>query len=137
MRTTTKLLLSTGAGALAALVSCADTSEAVAPNTDDSVRLDAGADALLTPDACQGDPDACVPDPCAAVEFWDLTNRQDWHACELQQRGTASPAFRAGRYANNEASVHAFDLMCADRYLGDAFASRRTVREDYRTSRAS
>ena len=29
-------------------------------------------------------------DPSYAVDFWDLTNRQDWHVCELQQRGTRS-----------------------------------------------
>jgi phenylpropionate dioxygenase-like ring-hydroxylating dioxygenase large terminal subunit len=73
-------------------------------------------------------------DPGPAIEFWDLTNRQDWHACELQQRGTASGAFRAGRFANNEPSVHAFDAMCADRYLGDAFVTGRTIRDDYRLS---
>ena len=27
-------------------------------------------------------------DPSDAIAFWDLTNRQDWHVCELQQRGT-------------------------------------------------
>ena len=26
-------------------------------------------------------------DPGYAVEFWDITNRQDWHACESVQRG--------------------------------------------------
>jgi phenylpropionate dioxygenase-like ring-hydroxylating dioxygenase large terminal subunit len=71
-------------------------------------------------------------DPTHVVEFWDLTNRQDWHVCELQQQGTASAAFHAGRYANNEPSVHAFDLMCADRYVGDDFTSRRTTRPDDR-----
>ncbi len=70
-------------------------------------------------------------DPSKAIEFWDLTNRQDWHVCELQQVGTASGGFRAGRFANNEASVHAFDAMCADRYLGDEFVTGRTVRQDY------
>lgn len=70
-------------------------------------------------------------DPRPAIEFWDLTNRQDWHVCELQQRGTASRGFRAGRFADNEASVHAFDLMCVDRYTGDRFVSGRTVRERY------
>ncbi|HET7727076.1 MAG TPA: SRPBCC family protein [Candidatus Limnocylindrales bacterium] len=70
-------------------------------------------------------------DPLPAIEFWDVTNRQDWHVCELQQRGTASGAFRAGRFATNEASVHAFDQMCADRYLGDDFVSQRTVRDRY------
>jgi Rieske 2Fe-2S family protein len=73
-------------------------------------------------------------DPSHVIDFWDLTNRQDWHVCELQQRGTASGAFRAGRFSNNEASVHAFDLMCVDRYTGDAFVSGRTVRTDYSTT---
>ena len=39
--------------------------------------------------------------------------------CELQQRGTASRSWVAGRYSNNEPSVQAFDLMVADRYAGD------------------
>ena len=30
-------------------------------------------------------------DPGYAVEFWDITNRQDWHACESVQRGLSSP----------------------------------------------
>ena len=70
-------------------------------------------------------------DPTPAIEFWDLTNRQDWHVCELQQKGSASRSWVAGRYSNNEPSVHAFDAMCADRYLGDEFVTGRTVRSDY------
>jgi Rieske 2Fe-2S family protein len=35
-------------------------------------------------------------DPGYAVDFWDLTNRQDWAACESVQRGVASPGFRPG-----------------------------------------
>jgi Rieske 2Fe-2S family protein len=70
-------------------------------------------------------------DPSQAIAFWDLTNRQDWKVCEMQQRGTASRSWRAGRYSTEEASVHAFDLMCADRYAGDGARSRRTVRERY------
>ena len=58
-------------------------------------------------------------DPSDAVAFWDLTNRQDWHVCELQQRGTRSSSWVAGRYSNAEASVHAFDQMVADRYAGE------------------
>ena len=50
-------------------------------------------------------------DPSDAIAFWDLTNRQDWHVCELQQRGTRSRSWVAGRYSNQEPSVHAFDLM--------------------------
>lgn len=54
-----------------------------------------------------------------AIEFWDLTNRQDWHVCELQQEGTKSRAYTAGRYSSMESSVHGFDLLVADRYAQD------------------
>jgi len=70
-------------------------------------------------------------DPSDAVAFWDLTNQQDWHVCELQQRGTASSSWVAGRYSNQEASVQAFDRMVADRYAGEAISTARTVRERY------
>ena len=48
-------------------------------------------------------------DPSGSVEFWDLTNRQDWHVNELTQRGVASRAYRPGRYAPQEELLHAFD----------------------------
>ena len=70
-------------------------------------------------------------DPSAAIEFWDLTNRQDWKVCEMQQVGTRSRSWTAGRYANTEASVHAFDLHCADGYADDGARSSRTVRQRY------
>jgi Rieske 2Fe-2S family protein len=71
-------------------------------------------------------------DPTDAVAFWDLTNGQDWHVCELQQQGTRSSSWVAGRFSNQEASVHAFDQMVADRYAGEsAFVTKRIVREHY------
>jgi Rieske 2Fe-2S family protein len=70
-------------------------------------------------------------DPSEAIAFWDLTNRQDWHVCELQQRGTRSSSWVAGRYSTEEPSVHAFDLMVADRYAGEGFVSNRLVRQRY------
>ena len=70
-------------------------------------------------------------DATEPVAFWDLTNRQDWHVCELQQRGTRSRSWVAGRYANNEPSVQAFDLMVAARYAGDPIVGRPTVRDRY------
>ena len=70
-------------------------------------------------------------DPSDAVAFWDLTNRQDWHVCELQQQGTRSSSWVAGRYSNQEASVHAFDQMVADRYAGESAWSKRILRERY------
>jgi Rieske 2Fe-2S family protein len=68
-------------------------------------------------------------DPSDAVAFWDLTNTQDWHVCELQQRGTRSSTWVAGRYSNQEAPVHNFDRMVADRYAGDPFLTTRVLRE--------
>jgi phenylpropionate dioxygenase-like ring-hydroxylating dioxygenase large terminal subunit len=75
-------------------------------------------------------PDALAGDLSGVVDFWDLTNRQDWAVCELQQRGTASPAYPPGRYTELEDAVHAFDLMCADRYAADGVRTRRGGRLD-------
>jgi Rieske 2Fe-2S family protein len=47
----------------------------------------------------------------SAVEFWDLTNRQDWAACESVQRGIGSPAYRPGPLAREEGSVAHFVEM--------------------------
>jgi len=63
-----------------------------------------------------------------AVAFWDLTNRQDYHVVELQQRGTASRSWDAGRFSNQEAAVHAFDLMVVDRYALDGVQTPREQR---------
>jgi Rieske 2Fe-2S family protein len=41
----------------------------------------------------------------AAVEFWDITNRQDWAACESVQRGLRSPHFQPGPFAPREDAV--------------------------------
>jgi len=49
--------------------------------------------------------DGSVPDALGAVNFWDMTNKQDWAACESVQRGLASPHFRPGPFAPNEDAV--------------------------------
>ena len=69
-------------------------------------------------------------DPSDAVDFWDLTNRQDWAVCERQQVGTRSPAYRPGRYSLMEDMVHAFDLMVADGYAQDGVTTRFGPRHD-------
>ncbi len=74
-------------------------------------------------------------DPSEPIEFWDMTNQQDWHVCELQQRGTRSRTWKAGRYSSEEASVQAFDLMVAARYSGDPVAGwKSTPRQDFAPS---
>jgi glycine betaine catabolism A len=52
-----------------------------------------------------GEDSAAVPDASRAVEFWDITNRQDWAACESVQRGLSSPHFAPGPFAPNEDAV--------------------------------
>jgi Rieske 2Fe-2S family protein len=53
-------------------------------------------------------------DPSDAVEFWDLTNRQDWHVCELAQRGNCSRAHVQGVHVGQEAGPQYFTRY----YLG-------------------
>lgn len=53
-------------------------------------------------------------DPADVVEFWDLTNRQDWELCERAQAGAASRGYRPGPYQSSEDCVHAFDRWYAD-----------------------
>jgi glycine betaine catabolism A len=58
-----------------------------------------------------------LPDPSYAVEFWDLTNRQDWAACESVQRGLQSPHFRPGPFAPGEDAVAQLVAMVTRGYL--------------------
>src|SRR5690349_7993537 len=51
------------------------------------------------------DTEGTAPHARGAVEFWDITNRQDWAACESVQRGLASPHFVPGPFAPNEDAV--------------------------------
>ena len=44
-----------------------------------------------------------------ATTFWDMTNRQDWHVCELAQAGISSPSYQPGPYSNREDLLYAFD----------------------------
>jgi glycine betaine catabolism A len=53
-------------------------------------------------------------DPKDAVEFWDMTNRQDWHVCELSQAGISSRAYVPGPYSNREDLLYAFDRMIVE-----------------------
>jgi Rieske 2Fe-2S family protein len=43
--------------------------------------------------------------PDYAARFWDLTNREDWQACESVQRNAASPGYRPGPISPWESDV--------------------------------
>ena len=59
-------------------------------------------------------------DPSYAVDFWDLTNRQDWAACESVQRGLSSPQWRPGPLAPEEDGVYQFVTPGGHAYAGAA-----------------
>jgi Rieske 2Fe-2S family protein len=44
-----------------------------------------------------------------AIEFWDMTNREDWRISELAQLGIQSRAYTPGPYSDRESLLHSFD----------------------------
>lgn len=52
-------------------------------------------------------------DPRDAVDFWNLTNRQDWHMCELTQRGIESGGYQPGPYSHREHLLFELDRVLA------------------------
>ena len=66
--------------------------------------------------------DGSVPAAAGAVEFWDITNKQDWAACESVQRGLASPHFAPGPFAPAEDAVAQLVSM-----IGRAYRTGRLV----------
>jgi glycine betaine catabolism A len=63
-------------------------------------------------------------DPSYAVDFWDLTNRQDWSACEAVQRGLTSPFAAAGPMAPEEDAIYSFVTTVARGYQGTRVSER-------------
>ncbi|HEX6683032.1 MAG TPA: aromatic ring-hydroxylating dioxygenase subunit alpha [Candidatus Limnocylindrales bacterium] len=57
-----------------------------------------------------------VTNPGYAVDFWDVTNKQDWAACESVQRGLSSPHHRPGPLAPNENAVYDWIQLVARAY---------------------
>ena len=55
--------------------------------------------------------------PAYASEFWDITNREDWLACESVYRGLQSEGSRQGPFARSEDEVHIFMAMVAQAYV--------------------
>jgi hypothetical protein len=61
------------------------------------------------------------PDRCPDLQGWrpgDITNQQDWHACESVQRGLSSPHAAAGPLSAQEDAVYQFVTMIARGYQG-------------------
>ncbi len=64
-------------------------------------------------------------DPSYAVDFWDVTNRQDWHACEGVQRGVESRGYRPGPFSEAEDAVQQFVTFVARSYLAGGISPAR------------
>ncbi len=57
-------------------------------------------------------------DPAYAIDFWDITNREDWTACENVQRGTANRGHRPGPLSPWESTIYQFLNMVGQAYQG-------------------
>jgi glycine betaine catabolism A len=66
-------------------------------------------------------------DPGYAVEFWDITNQQDWGACESVQRGLSSPHAIAGPLSPDEDAVYQYVTMVARGYSGESVWAPRAA----------
>jgi Rieske 2Fe-2S family protein len=58
------------------------------------------------------------------VEFWDITNRQDWGACESVQRGLSSEHALPGPLSPDEDAVYQFISLVARGYQGEPVWNR-------------
>ncbi len=54
-------------------------------------------------------------DPSDAIDFWDMTNKEDWGISELSQLGIRSRAYTPGPYSAREGLPYAFDQMVLER----------------------
>ena len=57
-------------------------------------------------------------DPSDAIDFWDITNRQDWELSDAAQAGIRSRGYRPGPYSNREELLAAFDRWVLGRVDG-------------------
>ncbi|MCI0745973.1 MAG: aromatic ring-hydroxylating dioxygenase subunit alpha [Verrucomicrobia subdivision 3 bacterium] len=71
--------------------------------------------------------------PDDAIAFWDMTNRQDWHVCELSQQGIASRAYRPGPYSPRESIPAAWDreYLRALGSISDSILSYADIKSDH------
>jgi glycine betaine catabolism A len=50
-----------------------------------------------------------------AVDFWDLTNKEDWGISAQSQAGIKSRSYKPGPYSSREVLLHAFDEVVLER----------------------
>ena len=70
-----------------------------------------------------------------ASDFWDVTNRQDWAACESVQRGLESGRSIAGPLSPAEDAVYRFVRMVARGYAGQPLHEKPPATVELRDGR--
>lgn len=60
-------------------------------------------------------------DPAYAVDFWDITNREDWTACENVMKGVRHKGYRPGPLSSWEGTVYQFLAVMGHLYQGKGF----------------
>lgn len=70
---------------------------------------------LFPPEAFESD----EFDPAYAVDFWDITNREDWAACEAVMRGVQNRGYQPGPLSSWEGTVYQFFQVMGHLYRGD------------------
>ena len=71
------------------------------------------------------------------MEFWDITNREDWAACESVQRGLSSPHFRPGPLAPGEDAVYQWMTLIARCYQDPVAALAQAAGKPPSTAQAA
>jgi len=69
-----------------------------------------------------------------AVEFWDLTNREDWWIAEQSQAGINSRVYTPGPYSEREALLWSFDEIVRRESATDGPPRRREATKGQTTS---
>ena len=59
-----------------------------------------------------------------AIEFWDVTNREDWAISERSQQGISSRGYTPGPYSNREGQLWEFDQFILSRTSSATRTSR-------------
>jgi Rieske 2Fe-2S family protein len=54
-------------------------------------------------------------DPKDAIDFWEITNRQDWELSDMAQIGISSKGYQPGPYSNREELLFALDRFVVGR----------------------
>lgn len=80
----------------------------------------------------QGAFDLAEFDPAYAVDFWDITNREDWTACENVMKGVRNRGYRPGPLSSWEGTVYQFLVTMGHLYRGEGYVVPNVVARDLR-----